>query len=194
MRALGAQYHATPVQELGLEVDVVLEATGVGPVIAAVLDVTGPNGVVCLTGVSSPGRRVSVDLGTLNREWVLENDALIGSVNANRRHYDRAAQALAGADREWLAGLVTRQVPLQARKAPSVPGSPSTPSPVRYKRLLDLRNDVGLLAEEWDPRLQRQVGNTPQAFSHVPLVNSARTLALARPQTFGDKPSRQMQP
>lgn len=113
VRALGATYHARPVQELGRRFDVVLEATGVGVVIAAVLDITGPNGVVCLTGVSSPGRRISVDLGALNREWVLENDALIGSVNANRRHYDIAAQALATADREWLARLVTRQVPLE---------------------------------------------------------------------------------
>jgi GH15 family glucan-1,4-alpha-glucosidase len=46
-----------------------------------------------------------------------------------------------------------------------------------FERLLALRNDVGLLAEEWDPRVQRQVGNTPQAFSHVPLVNSARQLS-----------------
>ena len=58
----------------------------------------------------------AVDLGALNREWVLENDALIGSVNANRRHYDRAAQALADADRDWLAGLVTRQVSLEQHR------------------------------------------------------------------------------
>ena len=55
-----------------------------------------------------------------------------------------------------------------------------------FERLLDLRNDVGLLAEEWDPRLQRQVGNTPQAFSHVPLVISARTLSPTAPQSSGD--------
>jgi GH15 family glucan-1,4-alpha-glucosidase len=48
-----------------------------------------------------------------------------------------------------------------------------------FERLLSLRNDVGLLAEEYDPRLKRQVGNFPQAFSHVGLVNTA--LNLARP-------------
>ncbi|HEX7021052.1 MAG TPA: glycoside hydrolase family 15 protein [Gemmatimonadaceae bacterium] len=42
-----------------------------------------------------------------------------------------------------------------------------------FERLLSLRNDVGLLAEEYDPRLCRQVGNFPQAFSHVALVNTA---------------------
>jgi GH15 family glucan-1,4-alpha-glucosidase len=45
-----------------------------------------------------------------------------------------------------------------------------------FERLLDLRNDVGLLSEEWDPHALRQLGNTPQAFSHVGLVNTALTL------------------
>ncbi|MEU6943484.1 glycoside hydrolase family 15 protein, partial [Streptomyces rubiginosohelvolus] len=46
-----------------------------------------------------------------------------------------------------------------------------------FEKLLSLRNDLGLLAEEWDSRLQRQVGNFPQAFSHIGLVNSAVDLA-----------------
>ena len=49
-----------------------------------------------------------------------------------------------------------------------------------FERLLSLRNDVGLLAEEWDPREGRQVGNFPQAFSHVPLVTTALNLADKR--------------
>jgi GH15 family glucan-1,4-alpha-glucosidase len=48
-----------------------------------------------------------------------------------------------------------------------------------FERLVDLRNDVGLLAEEYDPSRQRLVGNFPQAFSHVGLVNSACNLATA---------------
>jgi GH15 family glucan-1,4-alpha-glucosidase len=46
-----------------------------------------------------------------------------------------------------------------------------------FERLLDLRNDVGLLAEEYDIRDQRQLGNFPQAFSHVALVDSAFNLS-----------------
>ena len=42
-----------------------------------------------------------------------------------------------------------------------------------FERLLAFRNDVGLLAEEYDPRTRRQMGNFPQAFSHVALVNTA---------------------
>jgi GH15 family glucan-1,4-alpha-glucosidase len=46
-----------------------------------------------------------------------------------------------------------------------------------FERLLGVRNDVGLLAEEYDPREKRLLGNFPQAFSHVALINSALTLA-----------------
>jgi GH15 family glucan-1,4-alpha-glucosidase len=46
----------------------------------------------------------------------------------------------------------------------------------RFQRLLDLRNDVGLLAEQYDPAAGRMLGNFPQAFSHVSLVNTATTL------------------
>ena len=45
-----------------------------------------------------------------------------------------------------------------------------------FERVLTLRNDVGLLAEEYDPRAGRQMGNFPQAFSHVALVNTALNL------------------
>ena len=48
-----------------------------------------------------------------------------------------------------------------------------------FERLLALSNDVGLLAEEYDPTARRLVGNFPQAFSHVPLINTARNLSLA---------------
>lgn len=52
-----------------------------------------------------------------------------------------------------------------------------------FERLLSLRNDLGLLAEEYDPRLDRQLGNFPQAFSHIALVNTANNLACARGPT-----------
>lgn len=54
----------------------------------------------------------SVDIGSANRQVVLENDLVFGSVNANRSHYEAAATALGGADPAWLAGLITRRVPL----------------------------------------------------------------------------------
>jgi len=51
-----------------------------------------------------------------------------------------------------------------------------------FERLLSLRNDVGLLSEEWDTAAQRQLGNTPQAFSHFPLIMSALQLQSDRPR------------
>ena len=52
-----------------------------------------------------------------------------------------------------------------------------------FARLLALRNDVGLLAEEWDPTAGRQVGNFPQAFSHEPLITSAQQLSAGTTAT-----------
>ncbi|SFQ48567.1 Threonine dehydrogenase [Amycolatopsis arida] len=112
---LGATYHHGDIDEVAERVrpDVVIEATGASPLVLAAMTITGPYGIVCLTGVSSPGRRLGVDVGAMNREVVLQNDALIGSVNANLGHYRMAADALARADRAWLAGLITRRVPLE---------------------------------------------------------------------------------
>jgi GH15 family glucan-1,4-alpha-glucosidase len=49
-----------------------------------------------------------------------------------------------------------------------------------FERMLELCNDVGLLSEEYDPRAKRLVGNFPQAFSHIGLVDSA--MLLSRPE------------
>ena len=46
-----------------------------------------------------------------------------------------------------------------------------------FERLLALRNDVGLMAEEYDPHERRQLGNFPQAFSHLALINAAHSLS-----------------
>ena len=54
-----------------------------------------------------------------------------------------------------------------------------------FEQLLDMRNDVGLLSEEYDPSRRRLVGNFPQAFSHVGLVNSAFNLARRVPVRAG---------
>jgi glucose 1-dehydrogenase len=110
-QSLGATYHSGAVKDVGL-VDVVIEATGVGQVVLDALTITGAGGIVCLTGVSPAGRSIEVDVGMLNRTMVLENDVVFGSVNANRRHYDAAAEALGRADQEWLERVITRRVPL----------------------------------------------------------------------------------
>ncbi|MGW0564249.1 glucose 1-dehydrogenase [Streptomyces sp. NPDC003016] len=114
VEALGATYHAESAEKLipALGPDVIIEATGAAEVVFASMSGTAPYGIVCLTGVSPTGRSLNVEGGTINREIVLENDVVVGSVNANLRHYRQAADALAGADLPWLERLITRRVPL----------------------------------------------------------------------------------
>jgi glucose 1-dehydrogenase len=112
VRAMGAQYHTGAIEAACASPDVVIECTGVGALVFDAIEHIGPGGVVCLTGVSSGGRQIDVDAGSINRSMVLENEVVVGSVNANRRHYEAGAQALAKADRSWLQRLITRRVPL----------------------------------------------------------------------------------
>jgi threonine dehydrogenase-like Zn-dependent dehydrogenase len=115
VRDLGATYHNDDINEVAAKVrpDVVIEATGAGAVIFGAAANTAPYGIVCLTGVSSAGHTLNLDAGSLNRDIVLENNVIIGSVNANLTHYAAAADALAKADTAWLARLITRRVPLE---------------------------------------------------------------------------------
>ncbi len=113
VRALGGQYHTGSIEDACPSPDAIIECTGVGSLVFDAIEHIGPGGVVCLTGVSSGGRSLGVDAGTLNRTMVLENESVVGSVNANRRHYEAGAEALAKADRSWLRRLITRRVPLK---------------------------------------------------------------------------------
>jgi threonine dehydrogenase-like Zn-dependent dehydrogenase len=113
VQALGATYHAGTLREVGNDWDIVFECTGASDLLFDAMTAVAPDGIVCLTGVSSGGHSVSVDPGSLNRQLVLENNVVFGSVNANRRHYVQAATALAKADPAWLEGLITRRVPAE---------------------------------------------------------------------------------
>jgi threonine dehydrogenase-like Zn-dependent dehydrogenase len=116
VRDLGAAYHTGALADACPSPDVIIECTGVASLVFDAMSHVGNGGVVCLTGVSSGGHTIEVDEGALNRSMVLDNVAVVGSVNANRRHYEAAAQALARADRDWLARVVSRRVPLDRWK------------------------------------------------------------------------------
>ena len=112
-RRLGATYiHSGDLGEAAAEADIIIECTGY----VQMLLEAGPQHVrhriTCLTGVSAAGAEAAIDPGQLNRNMVLQNSVLFGSVNANRHHYELAAEALAQADPGWLADLITRQEPL----------------------------------------------------------------------------------
>jgi threonine dehydrogenase-like Zn-dependent dehydrogenase len=108
VRALGATYHSGRVVDLGFEPDVIVECTGVGSVIADSIQKIGSGGIICLTGVGSGGvaSRAVADVAAA---VVLKNNVLVGSVNANKRHWYKATEALAHADRKWLERLITRR-------------------------------------------------------------------------------------
>jgi glucose 1-dehydrogenase len=109
--ALGGTYHARDLPK-DLDADITIECTGAPQLVIDVMCRAGGNGIVCLTGVSTGGRTIAFDPGNFNRSMVLQNDVVFGSVNANRRHYEAGAAALAAADPAWLASLITRRVPL----------------------------------------------------------------------------------
>ena len=114
VEALGGHFHTGTVAELEVYPDIALECTGAPPVVLDLMCQAAPNGIVCLTGVSSGGRTIDFDAGALNRALVLENNVVFGSVNANRRHWEMAADALRAADPEWLGRLISRRVPVDS--------------------------------------------------------------------------------
>lgn len=112
VRDLGATYHPGRVPDSDIKADLLIECTGIPTVILDVIHSGATDSITCLTGVSETGRKTPVDLGGLNRGAVLGNKVIFGSVNANRRHYDTAATALASANHDWLQRLITRRHPL----------------------------------------------------------------------------------
>jgi threonine dehydrogenase-like Zn-dependent dehydrogenase len=113
VRGLDGTFHSDAGTLDRLAPDILMECTGAPSVIKACLGSTARAGITCLAGVTEPGKMLDIDIGRLNRTMVLHNDCVFGSVNANRRHYESAAQALADADKNWLRRLITRRVPLE---------------------------------------------------------------------------------
>ena len=109
---------------------------------------------------------------------------IIGTVKAIERRSSSTGSSCATIPARCSTGCR----PAKGRFSPAASGSPTITScrAASTRRAhcssgcLSLRNDVGLLAEEYDPRIGRQVGNFPQAFSHVALVNTAFNLTRAQ--------------
>jgi len=109
VRALGATYHSGPVSGIGFEPDAIIECTGVGQVIADSIQAIGSSGIVCLTGVGHGGVVTTAACADIAAAAVLKNTVIVGSVNANKRHWYKAGNLLARADRDWLRRLITRR-------------------------------------------------------------------------------------
>ena len=109
VKALGATYHSTNVANVGFEPDIIIECTGVGQVIGESIQNVGSSGIVCLTGVGRGGAIGGAAIADVAAAVVLNNNVVVGSVNANKRHWYRAGEELAKADRKWLERLITRR-------------------------------------------------------------------------------------
>jgi threonine dehydrogenase-like Zn-dependent dehydrogenase len=109
VRALGATYHSGSVKATGLEPDAIIECTGAGQVISDSIQAIGSSGIVCLTGVGHGGVMTSAYIANMAAAAVLKNNVIVGSVNANKRHWYMAGNTLARADRTWLSRLLTRR-------------------------------------------------------------------------------------
>jgi threonine dehydrogenase-like Zn-dependent dehydrogenase len=109
VKTIGATYHAGRVTELDFEPDVIVECTGVGQVIADSIQKVGSGGILALTGVGKGGTAMGAAIADVAAAAVLKNNVIFGSVNANKRHWYKAATALATANREWLECLITRR-------------------------------------------------------------------------------------
>jgi glucose 1-dehydrogenase len=110
VRQLGASYHTGALTDLGFSPDIIVECTGVVPLVRQALEIASPGGIICLTGVGSAADPDPGWASAVATDMVLKNIAVFGSVNANRRHYYLAAKVLAVADPAWLEQLITRRV------------------------------------------------------------------------------------
>ncbi len=114
VRASGSRYiddRTQPLEESAKDVlyDLVLEASGYAPLVFRALRRLGRNGAMVLTGVTAGHHTIELDVDALNQEMVLENQVLLGSVNAARQHYEAAVRDLAA----WqlsLPGLAERLI------------------------------------------------------------------------------------
>ena len=97
-------------------IDLIIEATGFSPLAFDAIDVVGPNGVVCLTGVSAGSRNLEIDSSHLNLKMVLSNRLVFGTVNANRRHFEAGVNDLEEITKRWpglLESIITRRLRLE---------------------------------------------------------------------------------
>jgi glucose 1-dehydrogenase len=119
VEALDARYEST--RELSLlqaaerygPFDIIFETTGASSVIFESMEALGPNGILALTGISSGDRKVEVPGDRILLGFVLGNKVAVGTVNANRSHFERGVQDMVLTEAQypgWLESLLTHPV------------------------------------------------------------------------------------
>src|SRR5438477_7111993 len=119
IEAIGARYvstQETPILDGAAKYgpfDLVFEATGYSPVVFDSMRALGKNGVLVLSSVTGGDRRIEVPADKINLEFVLGNKVMVGTVNANRDHFEAGVRDMAQAEAEypgWLPQLLTTPV------------------------------------------------------------------------------------
>ena len=119
IEALGARYVSTKQTSILTEADergrydLVFEATGFSPVVFDAMQIIAKNGVLVLSSVTGGDRKIEVPADKINLEFVLGNKAMVGTVNANRDHFETGVRDMTQAEAEypgWLAQLLTTPV------------------------------------------------------------------------------------
>jgi len=124
LEAIGARYESTadvPIPDGARKYgpfDLIFEATGYSPVVFDSMQALAKNGVLVLSSVTGGDRKVEVPADKINLEFVLGNKVMVGTVNANREHFELGVRDLAQAEAEyagWLRRLLTHPVEGLAR-------------------------------------------------------------------------------
>jgi threonine dehydrogenase-like Zn-dependent dehydrogenase len=124
-KQLGAEYISVADRPLGGLVkdagypDLILEATGSAKVAFTAMEMLGPNGVLCLLSVTGGQTEIQEPIDLINQRLVLGNQVVFGSVNANRRHFQRGIEDFVAIERAWpgsLQRLLTDRIPWQDYK------------------------------------------------------------------------------
>lgn len=122
LKRMGIAYlnvHEVPIADMPARlgnIDVIVEATGSSSVAFEAMSILGVNGVLCLTGVSAGNKEINIPTDCLNLGIVLGNKTIFGTVNANKRDWQRAIQDMALFETLWpgaLSDMITRRVPLE---------------------------------------------------------------------------------
>lgn len=141
VEATGAEYvkaDEEPLLELAGRIpgiDLVIEATAVPEVVFDAIDAIGPNGVVCLTGVSADPRSLEVPGSRLNLEMVLDNKVVFGTVNASHRDWQAASRDLARFEALWPGAcerLLTKRLPPERYEEALVRGPEDVKNTLRF--------------------------------------------------------------
>jgi threonine dehydrogenase-like Zn-dependent dehydrogenase len=119
-QAMGCTYRSaetTPLDQLGKQIsapDIILECTGSSAVGFAAMQMLAADGILCLLSVTGGDKTELVHAAEINRDLVLRNNVVFGSVNASPVHYRLAIRALKSAEKKWpgvLARLITNRLP-----------------------------------------------------------------------------------